>query len=51
VHKSLVAEPLKLDDERILKIVRSTGLGGGATGTFFPIDPENWKKLTKLLPN
>ena len=50
IYKHFKAEPLKLDDKRILKIVRSTGLGGGATGAFFPIEPVNWKKLIKFFP-
>jgi hypothetical protein len=48
LYERLCANPLKKDDERIADIISSTGLGGGAVGTFFPIDYANWKKLEKI---
>jgi hypothetical protein len=48
LFESLCENPLKKDNTRIADIITSTGLGGGAVGTFFPIDYDNWKKLKEI---
>tara|TARA_R110002072_G_scaffold289292_2_gene456243 strand:+ start:1487 stop:1996 length:510 start_codon:yes stop_codon:yes gene_type:complete len=48
LYDHLCANPLKKDDERVADVIASTGLGGGAVGSFFPIDYTNWKKLEKI---
>ena len=49
VYVSMSKSPLKMDDDRVTEIVRSSGLGGGRVGSFFPIDPPHWHKVLQLV--
>ena len=49
IYESLLKAPLTKDDKSIIEIIDSSGLGGGPTGSFFPIEQPYWKRLLKIV--